>query len=156
MSMPKMIFELEKFPYALAVKEQVESIRKYIDMLTKRKALIKEGFSEKSDFEKNEIEITIHETNAKLARSHKSLNEQEQYFKDYCASLSKKIDEVNEKYDKLIMRARGYKQKKEVVAQLNEAFAIVKDMDLENNWEQRIKHYIDLDLILNPKKTSAK
>lgn len=156
MSMPKMIFELEKFPYALAVKEKVESIREYIELLTKRKTLIKEGFSEKSEFEKNEIEITIHETNVKLANRHKVLNEQEQYFKDYCSSLSKKIDEVNEKYDKMIMRARGYKQKKEVVAKLNEAFAIVKDMDLENNWEQRIKHYIDLDMILNAKKTPAK
>ena len=154
MSMSKMSFDLEKFPHLISVKSAVESQKSYIECMNKRKVLIRENNSEKSEYQKNEDEIVLIRTDWELAKAHKNLREKENYFRDFSENIASYIDEVNEKFDQVFLKATSFKEQrnKVIYEQLKAEFDTVKDVDMNEDWQMRIKHYITLKTILNPKK----
>lgn len=154
MSMSKMSFDLEKFPHLISVKQGIDSQKRYIECMNKRKVLIKENTSEKTEYQKNEDEIVVLRTDWELAKAHKNLREKEDYFRDFSQQIAGYIDEVNEKYDQVYEKAKAYKveRNKVIYEQLQAEFDAVKDVDMDDDWQMRIKHYITLKTILNPKK----
>ena len=154
MSMSVMSFDLEKFPHLISVKNAIESQKRYIECMNKRKVLIKENNAEKSEYQKNEDEIVLLRTDWELAKAHKNLREKEDYFRDFSQQVSGYVDEVNEKYEQVFSKAKSFKSErnKVIYEQLQAEFDAVKDVDMDEDWQMRIKHYITLKTILNPKK----
>ena len=151
-SLGLMSYDESKFPHLVSVNQSIVTTKKMIDLLNKRKLLINEDLSSKSDYEKNEIEITIIKTDIELSKSHKSLNDKETYFKEYVTLTTKYIDEVNEKYDALVERANSYKITGQAKEDVSTLFENVKSKDLVNDWDARIHHYIALKTLVYPKK----
>ena len=158
-------FDLNKFPHLLSVQERIDELTLFISKLNLRKGLISgeasQGYpsGEKSEFQKNEDAILLIQTNWDLAKSHKSLAEKTAYAKEFTDRLIKYIDEVNENFETVRNKALTYlknnKEDKnnETVKALEVEFEQVKDTDLDENWEVRLKHYIVLKGIFEaPKK----
>lgn len=154
--MQKMSFKLEKFPHLLNLKNTIEDMKRYIDLLNKRKVLLKEKNTEKSEYEKNEDEIVIIRTNWELAKSHKNLREKENYFTEFCEKLEEHIKETNENFDDVVSKARNWRGNKTIAEQLRVEFETVEKEDLNKDWQMRIKHFITLKAIMNPKPKSKK
>lgn len=155
----KLEFDVKKFPHLLSIQERVEELTLFIEKLNLRKALINGQSEMKSEFQKNEDEILLIQTNWDLAKSHKNLAEKNQYIKDFTEKLIKYIDEVNENFESIRMKALSYlennknSKNNETVKALEIEFEQVKNTDLDENWEVRVKHYIMLKSIFEaPKK----
>jgi hypothetical protein len=155
----KLEFDVNKFPHLLSIQERVEELTLFIEKLNLRKALINGQSEMKSEFQKNEDEILLIQTNWDLAKSHKNLAEKNQYIKDFTEKLIKYIDEVNENFESIRMKALSYlennknSKNNETVKALEIEFEQVKNTDLDENWEVRVKHYIMLKSIFEaPKK----
>jgi hypothetical protein len=155
----KLEFDVNKFPHLLSIQERVEELTLFIEKLNIRKSLINSQNAKKSQFEQNEDEILLIQTNWDLAKSHKNLAEKTQYVKEFTEKLIKYIDEVNENFETVRNKAFTYlknnKEAKnnETVKALEVEFEQVKDTDLDENWEVRVKHYIVLKTIFEaPKK----
>jgi flagellar hook-basal body complex protein FliE len=162
----KLEFDVNKFPHLLSVQERIEELTLFIEKLNLRKALINgeksQGYpsGEKSEFQKNEDAILLIQTNWDLAKSHKNLAEKTKYAKEFTDRLIKYIDEVNEKFESVrhkaftFLKDNNSSKNNEIVKALEVEFEQVKDTDLDENWEVRVKHYIVLKSIFEaPKKT---
>lgn len=152
--MKKLSFNEAKFPHLRTVKESVEQLTLYIEKLHKRKQIIASGKDVLStEYEKNEDEISIIKTDWELAKSYKNLAEKTDYVKNFTAKLLVYIDEVNEKYTevsnkaKLYFNANSSNQEDETAKAIGTEYENIKDADLDDNWEIRIKHYIVLRTI---------
>jgi hypothetical protein len=152
--MKKLSFNEAKFPHLTTVKESVEQLTLYIEKLHKRKQIIAKGKDVLStEYEKNEDEISIIKTDWELAKSYKNLAEKTDYVKNFTAKLLVYIDEVNEKYTevsnkaKLYFNANSSNQEDETAKAIGTEYENIKDADLDDNWEIRIKHYIVLRTI---------
>ena len=156
MSMQKMSFDLDKFPHLLNLKNTIEDMKRYIDLLNKRKVLLKEKNTEKTEYEKNEDEIVVIRTNWELAKAHKNLREKENYFTEFCEKLDEHIQEANDHYDEVVAKARAWKGNKTIAEQLRVEFDTVQKEDLNTDWQMRIKHFITLKAIMNPKPKTNK
>ncbi len=140
----KMVFDLAKLPTLNYYKTQIEGLKKMIDCLNKRTVLIKENYDDKSEYEKNEIEITLLKTDKDLARAHKDLSEKEKLFVSNSKDIAKEIDDINGKFDMQMAKALAYKGKPEIEACLKQLFADVKDIDLSQNYDAKIMLYINV------------
>ena len=157
--MQKLEFDEKKFPHLTNVKDSAEQLTQYIEKLNKRKLIIATQNNDKSDFEKNEDEILCIKTDWELGKSHKNLAEKTDYITNFTQKLVEYIVEVNENYEAMIEKtntfynnnrtAKNNEQIKAIEVQMEK----VKDVDLNENWEVRITHYIVLRTIFeNPTK----
>lgn len=157
--MQKLEFDEKKFPHLTNVKDSAEQLTQYIEKLNKRKLIIATQNNDKSDFEKNEDEILLIKTDWELGKSHKNLAEKTDYITNFTQKLVEYIVEVNENYEAMIEKtntfynnnrtAKNNEQIKAIEVQMEK----VKDVDLNENWEVRITHYIVLRTIFeNPTK----
>jgi hypothetical protein len=157
--MQKLEFDEKKFPHLTNVKDSAEQLTQYIEKLNKRKLIIATQNNDKSDFEKNEDEILLIKTDWELGKSHKNLAEKTDYITNFTQKLVEYIAEVNENYEAMIEKtntfynnnrtAKNNEQIKAIEVQMEK----VKDVDLNENWEVRITHYIVLRTIFeNPTK----
>lgn len=160
MSMKKLEFEESKFPHLLSIKQRIIEITSFIEKLNKRKVLIGKSDVLKSEFQQNEDEILLIQTDWDLAKSHKSLAEKNQYVQEYIERLEKYIPEINDKYESIVAKAKSYfennknSKNNEIVQALEHEFKQVEKIDLNEDWETRIKHYIVLKNLLESKKKS--
>jgi hypothetical protein len=160
----KLEFDINKFPHLLSVQDRIEELTLFINKLNLRKAFINgetsQGYpcEEKSEFQKNEDAILLIQTNWDLAKSHKNLAEKTQYAKEFSERLIKYIDEVNENFESLRQKAFTYlannksAKNNEKVKAIEVELDQVKDTDLDENWEVRVKHYIVLKGIFEDQK----
>jgi len=95
-------------------------------------------------------------TNWELAKAHKNLREKENYFTEFCEKLEEHIQDANEKYDEVVAKARAWKGNKTIAEQLRVEFETVSKEDLNTDWQMRIKHFITLKAIMNPKPKTTK
>ena len=92
-----------------------------------------------------------------MQKLHKNLAEKNAYIKDFTESLKSYIPEVNENFESILFKAESYLKnnekstKNEKVIALKQEFDEVKNIDLNDNWENRIKHYISLKNIFAKK-----
>lgn len=156
----KLELDVNKFPHLLSIQERIDELTMLIEKLNIRKSLIDSNKADKSPFELNEDAILVIKTNWELAKSHKSLAEKTKYVKEFTERLIKYIDEINENFESMRVKALSYLQNNknsknnDTVKALTVEFEQVKDTDLDENWEVRVKHYIMLKSIFDaPKKT---
>ena len=95
----KVLANLDKFPHLKNVKESIEKLKEYGDLLEQRKVFAKDGYADMSPREKNDVDILIIETDTKISRSRQRIDERTDYFNKYHASIAKSFDEVMENYD---------------------------------------------------------
>jgi hypothetical protein len=155
--MQKLEFNEKKFPHLTNVKETAEQLTQYIEKLNKRKLIIATQNNDRSDFEKNEDEILLIKTDWELGKSHKNLSEKTDYIRNFTEKLIEYIAEVNENYEAMIQKTNTFyndnrkSRKNEQIKAIELQMEKVKDIDLDDNWEQRITHYIVLRTIFeNP------
>ena len=157
--MQKLEFDEKKFTHLTSVKESVEMLTSYVEKLNKRKVLINSQQEDKSEFEKNEDEITLIKTDWDLAKTHKNLAEKNEYLKNFTAKLIEYIDEVNENFESMSEKAHSYynlnkgSKKNEIVQALKDEWKNIEGVDLNENWDVRIKHYIVLRTIFEQDKS---
>lgn len=133
---------MDKFPHLKYVKETITSIQNEIEILNKRKRLVA---SEKviiiSEYQKNELDLTILRTEREISKLFKALNDQENHFKKYKEKLTELLDEVSENFEKYIKEQRKLILINEKVRLMFEQF---KPFDFEQNWEAKIQLYANL------------
>lgn len=156
--MQKLVFDEKKFTHLTSVKESVEMLTLYIEKLNKRKILINNQQEIKSEYQTNEDEILLIKTDWELAKSHKNLAEKNEYLKNFTAKLIEYIDEVNENFESMSQKAHSYyelnkgSKKNEIVKALELEFKNIESVDLDTDWDVRIKHYIVLRTIFEQDK----
>lgn len=140
--MKKMKIQMDKFPHLKYVKDTITSIQNEIEILNKRKRLVA---SEKviiiSEYQKNELDLTILRTEREISKLFKALNDQENHFKKYKEKLTELLDEVSENFEKYIKEQRKLILINEKVRLMFEQF---KPFDFEQNWEAKIQLYANL------------
>lgn len=137
-----MKIQMDKFPHLKYVKDTITSIQNEIEILNKRKRLVA---SEKviiiSEYQKNELDLTILRTEREISKLFKALNDQENHFKKYKEKLTELLDEVSENFEKYIKEQRKLILINEKVRLMFEQF---KPFDFEQNWEAKIQLYANL------------
>lgn len=104
-------------PYIEVLQNELKDHHAYFEMLTKRIALIKanNGYTEKSEFEKNEIEITIVETRGKIAALKKLITQREEYYKQYSVQYAKDLEDCDKNFDKIVELAKAKAPKNKIL-----------------------------------------
>lgn len=106
------------------------------EALNKRISLIKTNFASKSEFEKNEIEITIIKTTTEIESLKKVIDAREDYFKKYIQQFAIDVEEMEKGYEELLEKSKASKDK--VVVQMLES---VNWEFVQSNIEAKIKLY---------------
>ncbi len=154
----KMRFEVERFPHLDYVMKSTNRTERMISLLNERKVLMGEGKSKKSSLQLVEDEITLIETDEKLSKFHKQLDEKRKYYQEFTENLLIQIEECNEEFLKRLSKAVAYlndnvnSKNNDKVKDLQNAFETIKDKDLNIDWENRIVFYLAIKRIMNPKK----
>jgi hypothetical protein len=148
----KVLANLDKFPHLKNVKESIEKLKEYGDLLERRKVFAKEGYADKSPREKNDIDILLIETDTKISRSRQRIDERTQYFNNYHTQNGKSFDEVLEKYDEtrksaiLKSRDKNFNNAADLKYELDEANKF--SAHFKTNWELKFRHFLELTKLL--------
>jgi len=154
----KMTFDVPRFPHLEYVINSTERNEKMISLLDERKVLIGENKSKKTKLQIVEDEILILETDDKLAKLHKQLDEKKKYYQDFTQELLKHIEDCNENFESHLTKAVTFlndnvnSKNNDKVKDLLNAFETIKDKDLNSDWENRIVFFLAVKRIMNPKK----
>lgn len=148
----KVLANLDKFPHLKNVKESIEKLKEYIDLLEKRKVFAKEGYADMSPRDKNDVDILLIETDTKIARSRQRIDERTDYFNNYHTQIGKSFNEVLENYDQtrkdaiLKSRDKAFHNADALKAELDEANKFAQHF--QTNWEMKFRHYLELRKLL--------
>jgi len=111
-----------------------------------------------SALESVEDDILLIETDEKLAKLHKQLDEKKKYYQDFTEKLLEHIEDCNETFEENLTKAITYlndnvnAKNNDKVKDLMNAFETIKDKDLNSDWENRIVFFLAIKRIMNPKK----
>lgn len=92
------------------MQNQIIALKNYILSLFKRLSLIKINFANKTNFEKNEIEITTYETKCLITKKLSALKFLENDFELKLEEHNKKVEEVVNKYESLLHTTMNFYQ----------------------------------------------
>lgn len=154
----KMSFDVPRFPHLEYVIESTKRNEKMISLLGEKKVLISENKTKKSKLQLVEDEITLIETDEKLAKLHKQLDEKKKYYQEFTQELLVRIEDCNENFEKIFLKAITYlndnvnSKNNEKVKDLQNAFDTIADKNLNSDWESRIVFFLAIKRILNPPK----
>ena len=117
-----------------------------------------ESKTKKSALQLVEDQILLIETDEKLAKFHKQLDEKKKYYQEFTQELLVRIEDCNENFESNLEKAITFlndnvnSKKNDKVADLNNAFESIKDKDLNLDWESRIVFFLAIKRIMNPTK----
>jgi hypothetical protein len=154
----KMFFSVPRFPHLEYVIQSTERNEKMIALLNERKVLISEKKITKSALQNVEDQILLIETDEKLAKFHKQLDEKKKYYQEFTQELLVRIEDCNENFVSSLEKAVKFlndnvnSKKNEKVADLTNAFETIKDKDLNSDWETRLVFFLAIKRILTPTK----
>jgi hypothetical protein len=154
----KIEFQVERFTHLEYVVKSTERTEEMIQLLNIRRTLAPENASTKSEFEKNELQILLCETDEKLAKLHKQLVEKKKYLQEFTDTLLKQIEDCNNNAEEIFEKAFSFyvnnlsSKKNEKVIAFAESFAELEEKDIEANWEERLVFFIALKRILKSEK----
>ena len=97
---------IDKFPHLKNVKESIDDLKSYVELLEKRKRLARAGSAKATELEQNDTDILIAETKIKISKANKTINERTDYFTDYHEKLMQLYSEVETNWDKLQKAAK--------------------------------------------------
>jgi hypothetical protein len=92
------------------MQKQIFALKNYISALYKRLSLIKNGYATKSNYEKNEIDIVIHDTKYLIGKKSIALKCLESDFKKRAEDYFGKIEEVSKNYEALLHTVMNFYQ----------------------------------------------
>lgn len=84
------------------LQSQILALKNYISSLLKRLSLIKINYSQKNNFEKNEIDIQIYDTKALISSSTFRLKNLEEKYQSKLNDYYEKKEEVLKEFDALV------------------------------------------------------
>lgn len=132
-------------PYMKTLQDTLSVHYQLYECLNKRLALIKNNYSTKTEYEKNEIEITIIKTKSETEALKKLINTREEYFKKFIQKFSLDVDEMEKNYDIVL---RSAKDKKDEIPVLRDILHSVNWKAVDENIEVKLKLYERLNKLL--------
>jgi hypothetical protein len=152
---------MDKFPHLINIKEGISTLKSLHERLELRTRLIKENYSDKTEYEKNEIEIILIDTKIRLIKVNKSILDRTDYYNKYFSSINEMLPEVTKRYSSMRKKAlleisnpskdMDIKALKAEIKNGNDKVA-----EMEKNHETKIRHYLELKNILEPEKEKEK
>lgn len=140
---------IEKFKHLGITKDSIDKLRELVEHLNKRKKLFAElNKEEVGAYEYNEKRIDNIRTDIELAKIHASIIQKEQYIKDYVNNVNKMLDEMGKRWSEIMEKGNKKAIQDSTIKEYMES---AKDMDFENNYEQKIAFYIQLKKLIYPK-----
>lgn len=132
-------------PYLKELEKELTKDRDYCAALEKRILLSKQNYESKTEFEKNEIDILIMETEATLNIRKKVVYEREEYFKRFVEGFAKDAEDAEKHLDNLLAQA---KQKEKRIVGMSD-FLKSLNMDLvKSDIEAKVALYKRLKSML--------
>lgn len=125
-------------PYMKVLQGTLTTTRLMLECLEKRKVLITADMSKKSEYEKNEIQITLIKTQGEIDVLKGIIREKENYFAKYIQEFAKDVDEMDKNYDRLLKEGKAVEKTNKGVQQL---FGSVKWDVMEKNIEVKLVFY---------------
>lgn len=92
------------------MQKQIFALKNYISSLYKRLSLIKNGYAKKNNYEKNEIDIIIHDTKFLIGKKSIALKCLESNFKKRAEEYFNKVEEVSKNYEALLHTVMNFYQ----------------------------------------------
>lgn len=92
------------------LQNQIIALKDYISSLFKRLSLIKINFANKTNYEKNEVEIVIYETKYLITKKLFTLKCLEKDFQTKLTEHNEKVNEVNNNYESLLHTIMNFYQ----------------------------------------------
>lgn len=86
----------------VALQEGILAMKKYVLALHKRLALVRNGFSLKSEYEKNEVDIVVFETLAKISNANKKIYQLQTEFGYKTMAFLNDLEELNRNFEELL------------------------------------------------------
>jgi hypothetical protein len=154
----KLRFEVERFPHLDYVIQSTNRNERMILLLNERKILMGGSKSKKSALQLVEDEIVLIETDEKLAKFHKQLDEKKKYYQDFTEKLLEHIEDCNLTFEENLSKAVTYlndnvnSKNNDKVKDLINAFETINDKDLNSDWENRIVFFLAIKRIMNSNK----
>lgn len=124
--------------YIKSVKESMEITQEMIELLEKRIKLANDEIKNKSEYDANELRITIHKTKSEIITLKKVFSEKHRYYNAYSSQFQKDYDEVEEKFSWLMKRAHLNRQGNE---KLDKFLSSIDMKAIEENPQTKIYVY---------------
>jgi hypothetical protein len=154
----KLRFEVKRFPHLDYVIQSTNRNERMILLLNERKILMGGSKSKKSALQLVEDEIVLIETDEKLDKFHKQLDEKKKYYQDFTEKLLEHIEDCNSTFEENLIKAVTYlndnvnSKNNDKVKDLINAFETINDKDLNSDWENRIVFFLAIKRIMNSNK----
>lgn len=96
--------------YSSYIKELQDTLsvhKKLLDCLEKRMVLIHTNYTQKNEYEKNEIEITKIKTQGEIDSIKKVIQSRENYFKSFMAKFFHDAEEMDKNYESVLSKVKA-------------------------------------------------
>ena len=127
--------------YSSYIKELQDTLsvhKKLLDCLEKRMVLIHTNYTEKNEYEKNEIEITKIKTQGEIDSIKKVIQHREQYFKTFVLKFVEDAEEMENNYNSVLWEV---KMKQEQIKGAKDLLYSINWKNVEEHIEVKIKVY---------------
>lgn len=112
--------------------------KKLLDCLEKRMVLIHSNYSEKNEYEKNEIEITKIKTQGEIDAIKRVIENREEYFRNYIKVFVKDAEEMEKNFDSVLKEVT---EKKHKIKNAEQILNSINWKNVEQYIEVKIKIY---------------
>jgi hypothetical protein len=121
-----------------SLREFIQFKKNYLLSLKKRIALIKTNFAEKSEYEKNEVDIQSYETLIKIDKLNRFIAEKESEYEDNLIRFYLDLEELEKNYEDTLALA---KKEQSTNIDLKHILYHVNWKQIEDNIEDKISLY---------------
>ncbi len=123
-------------PYMKKLQGTLNRHYKRHECLIKRISLIRNNFSTKDEYEKNEIELTIQKTESEIDSLKKVIEMRETYFRKFMEQFVLDCEDMEKNYDSVLEKAKA---KQDKIKDMKEVLGAVQWEVLDENIEAKIK-----------------
>lgn len=127
--------------YSSYIKELQDTLsvhKKLLDCLEKRMVLIHTNYTQKNEYEKNEIEITKIKTQGEIDSVKKVIHHRETYFKSFIAKFVQDAEEMENNYETVLSKVKA---KQDEIKGAKDLLYSINWKNVEEHIEVKIKIY---------------
>lgn len=124
--------------YIKELQDTLSVHKKLLDCLEKRMVLIHNNYTEKNEYEKNEIEITKIKTQAEIDSIKKVISHRETYFKGFMAKFVQDAEEMDKNYETVLEKVKA---KQNEIKGAKEILYSINWKSVEEHIEVKLKIY---------------
>ena len=144
---------VEKLPHLRITLESIETLKKLIVLLEKRKDIITSSEEKLTEYEHNERAIQLIKTEMELSKAHTSIIQKEMHLKDFTGGMKNILNEMDEKWDGLMQKAE---KKAKHDTDLAKVLELADAKKFEENWEFKVNFYVNVRTLIYPKVDPSK